>query len=142
MKEPVAGSAAEEAGVSVRFVQEHYDAYNRGDLDAIAEGLHPDVVFRPGDPRATLELGGPFRGREEVFAWFRQLREALTQNRVEVVHVETHDSGRVVASVYMHGTFKDTGASGALPSVHVFTVRDGLIVENVFYRESDRRPRL
>jgi hypothetical protein len=86
-----------------------------------------------GDPRAALEYGNPWRGRDGVCRFFEEIFRQTTGNHVEVVNLEAHE-GRVIASVYLHGTFRDTGVSGALPSVHVFTIRDGLIARNEIHR--------
>jgi ketosteroid isomerase-like protein len=120
----------------VEVVRRHYHAFNRGDLEALVEGLDPEVEFTGGDARAALELGGPHRGRDAVRRYFAQLFETFAQNQVEVVKVED-DGDRLIASVYLHGPFRDTGIGGALPAVHVFTVRHGLILANCMYREGD-----
>lgn len=121
---------------NLQVVRAHYEAVNRRDLDAVIDGLHPEVEFTAGDERARQELGGPLHGKEEVGRWFRALFAQLSENAVEVAKLEQDDEeDRVVSSVYLHGTWRETGVSGAVPGVHVFTIRDGLIFRNCAYRE-------
>ena len=47
---------AEDMEQAVRNVREGYEAFNRGDYDAAAEHLHPDVVFqRVAEVETSLE---------------------------------------------------------------------------------------
>ena len=133
-----AGAKSSERHPHVAIIRAHYEAFNRADLEALAEGLDPDVEFVPGDAVATAEFGGPLRGRDRVREWFEQLFEVVVNNRVEVAEMEM-DGERVVASVYLHGSLRESGVSGALPAVHVFTVRDGLILRNQIFRRGEDR---
>ncbi len=116
-------------------MRRHYDAYNRGDLDALVATLAEDVVFESGDPQASEQFGGPYRGRQGVRGFFEAVWEQFSDLNIEVVKLEVQDD-LVVASIYLHGRLKDTGLGGAIPTVHVFTVGDdGLITANRVFRQ-------
>ena len=81
-------------------------------------------------------MGGPLRGRDEVRGFFERLFDEVGHNEVEIAELEVRED-TVVASVYLHGTMRATGLSGAIPAVHVFTVRDDLIAENRAFHTGD-----
>jgi len=119
---------------NIRAVQEHYAAFGRGDMEALAATLHPEVEFIAADARAEGGSGPPLRGRDTVLAYLESVHAAVSDNEVEIVSLEAADD-RVIASIYLHGTWRRSGVSGAIPTVHVFTLRDGLIAENSMYRQ-------
>ena len=85
-----------------------YDAFNRRDLDAVLERMHPDVDW----PNAWE--GGRVHGRNAVRAyWERQFAEI--SSRVEPVHQVVHDphSGELLSESRVR---------------HRYEIEDGLIV--------------
>ena len=57
---------------NVDLLNKGYDAFDKGDLDALRDLFSQDVVFHiPGDS----QISGDFRGQDEVFAFFGKLVE-------------------------------------------------------------------
>jgi ketosteroid isomerase-like protein len=99
-----------------------YAAFNRRDLDAALELMHPDVDW----PNAWE--GGRVRGRDAVRRyWQRQFAEI--SSRVEPLRFTTEDGGDVVVEV--HQVVHDP-RSGELLSdsrfQHRYRLEDGLVV--------------
>jgi ketosteroid isomerase-like protein len=127
-----AAGLAETTARDVAVVRRHYAAFNRDDVAAIAETLHPEVEILGSDERGggRLEL---YTGREEATAFFKEIKEAFANNDVAVLSLDARP-GRVEASVRLHGTVRATERSGSLPAVHFFATRDGLIARIETYR--------
>ena len=122
----------------VALIRRHYAAFNRDDVTAIAETLHPDVEIVGTDERGggRLEL---YKGREGATAFFSEIKEAVVHNDVAVLSLDARP-GRVEASVRLHGTVRATERSGSLPAVHFFGIEDGLIARIETYRPDWRGP--
>jgi ketosteroid isomerase-like protein len=99
-----------------------YDAFNRRDLDAVLERMHPDVEW----PNAWE--GGRVRGRDAVRAyWERQFAEVSSQ--VEPVGFSEEEDGEVVVDV--HQVVHDPSSGELLGDSrvrHRYRFEDGLIV--------------
>ena len=112
---------------NVEIVRGAYEAWNRGDFEAAAQSLAPEVEWRlPGNfPEA-----GSWRGRDSVVDGLGELRDAWEELGIEVKQVL--DAGdRVVALVRFHGRAAITGLDleGVSVDAHVWTIRDGRAVE-------------
>ena len=127
-----AAGFAETTARDVALVRRHYAAFNRDDVAAITETLHPDIEILGSDERGggRLEL---YKGRDESAAFFAEIKEAVANNDVAVLSLDARP-GRVEASVRLHGTVRATERSGSLPAVHFFAIRDGLIARIETYR--------
>jgi hypothetical protein len=53
---------------NVEIIRRHYEAFNRRDLDTVAQYHHPDIEVYPGAVGPDTDTGsrGRFRGRAEV----------------------------------------------------------------------------
>jgi ketosteroid isomerase-like protein len=120
----------------------------RGDLDAIAPLLDPDVKWHGGDPSAA----GGCRNRDEVLGFMRQ---ALNR-RGSVQLVDVIDAGDKVVVILQpmsdaceqtSGAGEQTSGAGELtfpvageltsPVANLTTFRDGKVVEMVHYPNPD-----
>ena len=133
----MAGSAESGSSDPAALVRASYDAYNRGDFDAVLATMTEDVLFEPGDEQARTELGGPYEGHAEVRAWLENVAEQVSGLHFEISSLECPAPDTVIASIFMHGFLREPAVAGALPVVHVVTLRDGLIARNRYYRQSD-----
>jgi ketosteroid isomerase-like protein len=108
---------------SERVLAAAYDAFNRRDLDAALDLMHPDVEW----PNAWE--GGRVRGRDEVRAyWERQFTEVSSQ--VEPLRY-TKGDGEGVVTVEVNQVVRDPGSGDVLSDgqvVHRFRFEEGLIV--------------
>jgi ketosteroid isomerase-like protein len=128
------GSATRE---TVAAVRRHYEAFSTSDIDAIVATLHPEVEISGGDERATGAIER-CQGRDEAREFFAGIKELVADNVVEVLTLEASQS-LVVASLRLHGRFRESGRSGSVPAVHFLKVRDGLVSRIETYRPDWRR---
>lgn len=102
------------------FLQNLYDAFNKGEIETIISFMHPDVKWANG-----LE-GGFVYGRDEVRQYWRNQFKSI-QPQLETLKFETDEKNRNVVTV--HQIIRDLqGNLLADTTVHqIFTIEDGLI---------------
>jgi ketosteroid isomerase-like protein len=111
----------------VQLTRETNDAIRRGDWDAVAATLDPDILVRTD---ATWPERRTY-GREAVIEWYRSGLQALGRDvRIE----EIEDLGdRVISRVRIHVRGEHSGVEGELGVTVIDTYRDGrLILEEYF----------
>jgi ketosteroid isomerase-like protein len=114
---------------AVRIAREAYEAWNRGDIDAIAASVPEEFEFRmrggkvPGLPKVL-------RGPQGMRALYREWIEGPWQGtlRMDIDHLIDAGDDRAVALFTFRGTGAGSGASVEQRYAHVLTVRDGLLV--------------
>jgi uncharacterized protein len=116
---------------NVEIVRRALEAWERGDMNAAADLLDPEVEWRmpPNIPEA-----GTFRGRDEVVRRLEAFREAWEDLAVTVE--ELVDAGdRVVALVRYSGRGRASGVEigGVTTDAQVWTVRSGQAVRVELY---------
>lgn len=115
------------AAGDLELLRRGWDAVARGDLEAVAEILHPDVRWYGAGERD--EPGG-CHSRGEALAFIRRaLDEGVTSELLDV----RATGDRVVAIPQTHAA--DGEARG--PHGEIVTVRDGRVVEMVVYPTVD-----
>ena len=94
---------------NVEIVRRVSDAYNRRDVGAMLDELHPEVEWHPW---LQLQLGGEatvYRGHEGVRKGVREVEEAFSEIQAE--QTEIRDLGeRVVAIGHLRGRGSESGA--------------------------------
>jgi len=94
---------------NVEIVRRVSDAYNRRDVGAMLDELHPEIEWHPW---LQIQLGGGatvYRGHQGVRKGIRELEEALSE--IEAEQTEIRDLGeRVVAIGHLRGRGKESGA--------------------------------
>ena len=113
---------------NVEIVRAGFEAWNAGDLDAVRDLFHPDVVLR--SPEGWPEPG-PFVGREAVLRGFGQLREAWDTVSHEPVSAFIDIGDRVVVRSTLRGIGQ--GPEFHQESTVVFTVRNGRVLGLEFF---------
>ena len=112
------------------------DAYNRRDVEALLQELHPRIEWRPLLP---VLLGGEaavYRGHEGARQGIRELEEAFTELRAEPV--EFRDLGdRVVAIGNLHGRGKESGVVTESSIVWLVDFEGGKVVRIREYLDPD-----
>jgi ketosteroid isomerase-like protein len=110
-----------EAGSS-EIVERWAEAFNRGDMDAVLELIHPEIEIE--DPERT---GRTWRGHDEYRAFIHEWLENFDSYRVELEELEEGPTG-----TYVRGTQSGKGAGSglefALPINYVVRFRDGMVV--------------
>lgn len=99
-------------------------AFSAGDMDALAEVFHPDVVWRIGGRHL---LAGETRGREETFVRFgREFELTGGTYRPQLQNVLANDDNTVAL---LHVTASREGKQLDMDNVIVFRIADGVITE-------------
>ena len=111
-----------------------YDAFGRGDLEAVKEFFHPDIVWHAGGNNIQ---SGDYKGVDNVLAFFVKGFELTGGTQKFEVHDVVANDKHSIALVTLHternGKTVDTNA------VHVLHVDgDGLATESWFLPEKAR----
>lgn len=108
------------------IVRRSYEAFARGDLDAVVADMADDIVWEQAQ---GLPHGGLYRGLDDVR---RNVFEPLDRDwwsAFSAVPDEFLDAGgEVVVLGRYRGTAKRTGRRLDVPFVHVWTLQDGKAV--------------
>jgi ketosteroid isomerase-like protein len=123
----------------VQRVEALYAAFGRGDVEAIAQMVRPDVEWRyevdyglPGLPPTM----GPFRGASGVRAYFAAVAEHVVVNKLAPVAFLT-SPGRVAALIDKDVAFKKTGRHYDGLLVHLFEFDpEGRIARHVHFDDT------
>jgi uncharacterized protein len=119
------------ASFAVDTVQTAFEAFARGDLDAVAELCDPDIVVR--DPERT---GTTFQGPDALRRFFEEWLENWEEYRSEPQEfIESGD--QVMVRATQTGRGKRSGIEIRQDISQVFRVRDGRIVEYRVFTDRD-----
>ena len=114
---------------NVELVRFGYEAYDRGDVDAVLETLDPDVEWK------QVEQPMAVRGREGVLKAWEEWSEPF-QEDLHATLEDLIDAGDSVIAVVRHrGTGKQSGVELDLRTYLVYTLREGKIVRMIEYTE-------
>ena len=118
---------------NVELARRGYDAFNRGDMDALIEGFAPDATVHPLDywPDSFIR-----RGRDEIRRLFTELREPW--DRPEVKAAKLLDSGDYVVADHLYrGVMKGSEDEIEWRLGMSLTFRNGEITDMSFFRTFD-----
>ena len=118
----------------VELIRRGYEAFNRGDFDAVAELLHPDIVWnRVADVETAVQ------GSQEVRDFMEP--EVFSRQRNEIHSIEA-----VGECVLVDGTFHGEGAGSGIEmkqrGFHLWRFRDDKAVEFAYFTERDEALRV
>jgi ketosteroid isomerase-like protein len=102
-----------------------YDAWNRDDLDAWIELLHPDVEIHTSG--VFPDLAPVYRGHEPAARFWRQMHEPWERFRIDVEQVEDEGEG-AVAAIRFRAKGVDSGVEVDMRFGMAMSVRDGLAI--------------
>jgi len=110
---------------NVEMVRRAFEAYNRGDIDAVVTDFASDCEYVPS---GALPGGrGVYRGPEGYKRFIGWLRDGFDDARVDVNDVI--DAGnQVLVSVTVRGHGRQSGAAASWDLWQVWTIRDGKFV--------------
>jgi ketosteroid isomerase-like protein len=109
-------------------------AVTHGDSEAAVSVCHPEVEFY-----SVLGISGrAYLGHDGIRQYFEDVASAWKEWRVEVERVEEGADGRVAIVMTMHARGKESGASLAERTAHIWTLRDGKLARNEPYREPEQ----
>jgi ketosteroid isomerase-like protein len=107
------------------ILQGAYEAFGRGDIDAVMNCIAEEVDWRVVGP-ASVPFGGARKSRKEVAEYFRLLSESddVTEHEVR----EVIDAGDYfVVLGYVKATVRATGKPFETEWVHIITMKDGQV---------------
>jgi hypothetical protein len=117
--------------MSIEIVRRIYDAFARGDLDAVMGECAADVVIAQ-DP--ALPWGGRYVGRDGIAEFASKLVATIDSA------VDTEQLFQAGAQVVQHGRTKGTvrrnGVAFDIAECHVWTLCDDVVVNADFYIDS------
>jgi steroid delta-isomerase-like uncharacterized protein len=116
------------------LIRAYYDAFNRGDRDAMLALLTDDVVH-------DLNQGAREIGRETFRAFMARMDRSYAEQLHDIVVMASADGARASAEYVVHGTYKAddeglpkaTGQTYVLPGGAFFDIRDGRIARVTNY---------
>ena len=114
--------------MSEALIRKYYDAFNRGDREAMLSLLTDDVAH-------DINQGGREVGKEAFRRFLAHMDRCYREELAEIVVTTSADDTRAAAEFVVHGTYlaTDTGLPPArgqtyrLPAGMFFTLRDGRI---------------
>jgi uncharacterized protein len=110
-----------------------YEAFGRGDIDALTPLLHPEIEWRT---TAEVPFLGTYRGIDEFLRGMNEWTEAfddLTTSVEDMTEVGEH----VLVCHRMHGRGTGSGAEVDLVLWQLVSVRDGQLVRMYDYSSRD-----
>ena len=111
---------------NVEIVRRAYEAFNRGDLDAMVADIAPDAEYLP---TGTIPgFADAYRGREGYRRFLGWLWEEFDEPHIEV-HEIIEAGDQVLVSLTNRGRGKQSGANVSWHVWQVGTVRDGKVVQ-------------
>ena len=122
---------------NVDTARDAYDAFGRGDLEALSENFAEDAVWVTSD---ELPLGGETRGRDAILANFAQIPNYWSSFSVEPE--EFIDAGEWVVVRGTQRAANDNGSFEA-PFVHLLQYDgNGKTVRGEFFTDSAKAAKL
>lgn len=120
----IAQNRSEDSG---KVVRELYEAFAKGDINAVEKLIAPDATWTYYGPSNKLPFGGTRRGPEGVADFFAKVDETLA-NPVATQRAFIVSGNMVAVPGTEESTVRRTGIRYKADFVHVFEVRDGKIV--------------
>jgi ketosteroid isomerase-like protein len=108
------------------------DAFRRGDWDAVAATLDPDVLVR-ADPRWPEQR---VYGREAVLAWYRSAQESMGPDVCIEEIIDLRDRALIRPCWFIRGQHSD--AKGEMRYSELNTYREGRLILSEFFLEHEQ----
>ena len=108
------------------LVRRSYDAFERGDLDAVVGDMHEEIVWEQAQ---GLPHGGVYRGLDEVRRAIFDPLHGEWWDEFHAVPDEFLEAGESIVVLGRYtGVAKGTAKQLDVPYVHLWTFRDGKAV--------------
>src|SRR5262245_57721106 len=121
---------------NVEIVRAAIAAYNRGDLDALAEYWTDDIDYRAVE--GALDDRGPMHGKDAVRAYMQDWLDTFDGLNVDPLEVVDAGGDQVVAVLRFGGRAKQSGVETDLTFATVHTLREGKIARGREYWTKDQ----
>ena len=116
---------------NVEVVRAGYDAFNRGDMEAVLATLDPALEWWPATDEPITE---PYRGHDGYLGLVGDIREYVPDLQAEIEEI-TAVGDHVITCLRFWGRGRDSGIPVEIRETNVARFRDGKIVEVREYRE-------
>jgi ketosteroid isomerase-like protein len=113
---------------NVEVARAYFEAWNAGDMDALREVYHPDLIVRA--PEGWPEPG-PFVGREAVISQAGRMREPWDADAMETIGEFIDAGDRIVVRFVWHTEGRGPGSEVEMATT--ITVRRGKIFNQEFF---------
>lgn len=113
---------------NIQAVRDIYAGFASGDMNAILANMDETIVWQHPGSGEGIPFAGTFEGKAGVLRFFElamQSIDVLDQRVLELIS----DAGRVVVLGYEHMRVKSTGQEYRSNWVHLYTFRNGKIVQ-------------
>jgi len=111
----------------IESVQRLYEAYGRGDVDAVLAEVADDVDWAAEASSDSVPWYGDHRGKAEVPRFFREIGESVDVTEFTPLSFTSNDTDVIVAVRWAY-TVKATGKHAAMQMHHWWRFADGKIV--------------
>jgi ketosteroid isomerase-like protein len=118
--------------LNVEVARRAFDSFNRRDLAAAGENLHPDAVWIPY--LAALEQAS-YRGRDRIVAMWREVIGEVPDIRLVLVEVLKDAGDTLVTEVEFQGMGRASGADIRTTLFQVLSFRDGKVTRVQGFRD-------
>ena len=99
---------------NVEVVREAVEAFNRGDLDAVLERMHPEIEWQTPD---SFPDAATYRGREEVREFWQTWRNTFRGFRLHLEECVPVGEDHVLATFRVSGEGTGSGVGVESPAV-------------------------
>jgi ketosteroid isomerase-like protein len=115
-------------------VRRSLEAWNRGDLDALLDDVHPESEYMVAEESPNHQV---LRGREAIAAYMRDWRQTITGMHYEIL--EQRDAGDSVVTIgRMTGRAGDDGPEVTVELAFVSRFDGADVVRTEEYLDADR----
>jgi uncharacterized protein len=112
---------------NLQTAKEMYEAFGRGDLEAILERVTDDVDWSTDAAIESAPWYGPRHGKHGVATFFEGIAKTGPVTEFTPLSFATNDDGDVMAVIRYAFTVTATGKSVAMNLHHYFKFRDGKV---------------
>lgn len=114
-------------------VQRVYEAYGRGDVEAVLAEVADDVDWAAEAASTSVPWYGNHRGKSEVSRFFEEIGSSIAISEFTPLSFTSNETD-VIATIWWAYTVHATGKSAAMHMQHWWRFADGKIV---FFRGSE-----
>jgi uncharacterized protein len=115
------------ADSNIQVIKDVYDAFGRGDVDAILDACTDDVDWSVDAASGDAPWWGQRTGKDAVGEFFAALAEATEVTEFSPESFAANDDGEVMTAVSYGFRAKATGKEGSTLIHHLFRLRDGKV---------------
>lgn len=117
---------------NVQVIHKIYEAFGRGDVAGVLAcvGENATWVNQYGQGRFPGQWGKPCRGHAEIVGFFQAINQAVEVRGFNPYEFVAQGS-KVVVLIKWNGVVRQTGSPFDTLLVHIWTLRDGKVVDYI-----------